>query len=135
LTPLLTSYVTDGYGQGFIHELAASNGVYMNVSFGGKGDSSSPPRFNTPHGLNFDPRRGLVVISDRANSRLVYVNDDGSFNSSTPMPDSLSLPCNVDFGFDSTHALVTNLGSYKQFGKAQESVGWATRGHGRTGQR
>lgn len=109
--------MTDGYGRGFIHVLQGSNGVYTNKTFGGAGNSTVPPRFNTPHGINYDPRRGLVVISDRANARLVYVNIDGSYNSSVAMPEALALPCNVDFGFDNVHALVPNLGSYVQAGE------------------
>ena len=111
------SYVTDGYGTGDIHVLQNNKGTYTGKTFGGSGNSTNPPRFNTPHGINYDPRFGLVVISDRANHRLVYVNFDGSYNSSVGMPESLSLPCNVDFGFDATHALVPNLGSYSQYGK------------------
>lgn len=109
--------MTDGYGQGFIHELIGGTGAYTNITFGGKGNTTQPPTFSTPHGINYDPRRGLLVISDRANSRLVYVNVDGSFNSTTSMPPSLGLPCNVDFGYDNEHALVTNLGSYSEMGQ------------------
>lgn len=111
-------FVTDGYGQAFIHELTTARGAYTNSSFGGAGSSLSPPRFNCPHGINYDPRRGLLVVADRANHRFMYLNFDGTFNSSVPMPDSVSLPCNIDFGFDASHALVPNLGSYTDLGKA-----------------
>ena len=84
-------------------------GAYQNFSFGGGGNSEVPPKFNCPHGINYDPRKDLIIVSDRANHRLMYINFDGTFNSSKAMP-ALTLPCNADFGFDDTHVLIPNLG-------------------------
>jgi hypothetical protein len=115
-------FVTDGYGAGFIHDFDLSTGKYTNTTFGGKGNSTNPPTFHTPHGLNFDPRHNLTVVSDRANNRLVWVDSHGTFQRQVVLGANLSLPCNVDFGFDAEHALVTNLGSYKQSGKASNGT-------------
>jgi len=111
-------YVTDGYGSAFIHELETSEGNYTGQTFGGHGSSTRPPLFDCPHGLNYDPRRKQIAVADRANHRLMFLNLDGSFNSTVAMPDSVSLPCNIDFGFDASHALVPNLGSYQDLGRA-----------------
>lgn len=70
----------------------------------------------------------LSVLSLRGARSLTpssrYINFDGSFNSTSLLPQSVSLPCNIDFGFDDTHALVPNLGSYQDLGKnANGTVG------------
>eukprot|EP00730_Choanoeca_flexa_P007334 TRINITY_DN12315_c0_g3_i1.p2 TRINITY_DN12315_c0_g3~~TRINITY_DN12315_c0_g3_i1.p2 ORF type:complete len:344 (+),score=47.72 TRINITY_DN12315_c0_g3_i1:2142-3173(+) len=115
-------FVTDGYGSAYIHDFSLATGRYTNHTFGGKGHADNPPKFNTPHGINFDPRHNMTVISDRANNRLVWVDEKGNFQRQLPLGVDLSLPCNVDFGLDNEHALVTNLGSYKQAGKASNGT-------------
>ena len=69
-------YVGDGYGSSFIHEYDA-DGAWVR-SWGGGG--AEPGKMKTPHGQWLDDRPGrdpLLVIADRANSRLQYFNLDG----------------------------------------------------------
>eukprot|EP00045_Choanoeca_perplexa_P012680 m.139718 g.139718 ORF g.139718 m.139718 type:complete len:339 (-) comp16097_c0_seq1:2178-3194(-) len=123
VTPESTKiFVTDGYGSGFIHDFELDAGTYSNSTFGGKGSTTKPPTFHTPHGLNFDPRHNLTVVSDRANHRLLWVDADGHFQRQVVLGANLSLPCNVDFGFDQEHALVTNLGSFSQHGRSSNGT-------------
>lgn len=94
-----TLLVADGYGQSWVHKLDKRTGEYLNASFGGKGNTSSDPiRFNTPHGINLDPQ-GNFIVSDRSNNRLVTVDQDGHYKTSslTTKVAGVSLPCNVDF--------------------------------------
>lgn len=71
-----TIYVTDGYGQPWVH-LYDRNGVYLH-SFGGPG--SGPGQFNNPHGIKIDTRQGQerVLVADRGNKRLQYFSLDGT---------------------------------------------------------
>ena len=110
--------VADGYGSSFVHAFNKTNGQFLEGrSFGGKGNSTSPLRFNTPHGINEDARRpGLLVVSDRSNNRLVWITPDGKYvdHASTATPTGMSLPCNVATHED-THdgivAVVPSLGN------------------------
>ena len=69
-------YVGDGYGSSFIHEYDAE-GSWVR-SWGGGGEE--PGKMRTPHGQWLDDRPGrdpMLVIADRANSRLQYFTLDG----------------------------------------------------------
>jgi len=75
-------YVSDGYGSSYVHLMDAGTGEWTGLTFGGNGDDSAAHgNLNTPHGINWDPRVELLLISDRSNGRLEYFNLDGSFNS------------------------------------------------------
>jgi hypothetical protein len=68
-----------------------------------------PTRFNCNHGMGYDASSGLLVFTDRANSRLVYTDPTGQFVKETPLGDGgLSLPCNVDVKGD--FAIAASLG-------------------------
>ena len=63
-------YLADGYGTSLVHAYYKSNGSYSGVSFGGKpsrGTAGAAPsgRFWQAHGLNWDARRGQLVVTDR----------------------------------------------------------------------
>ena len=69
-------YVGDGYGSHYIHQYDA-HGSWIR-SWGGGGDQ--PGKMRTPHGQWLDDRPGrdpMLVIADRANSRLQYFTLDG----------------------------------------------------------
>ncbi|NOT63340.1 MAG: hypothetical protein HOP19_24285 [Acidobacteria bacterium] len=72
-------YVTDGYGQNFIHRFNAK-GEYQN-SWGGKVAQGERPdgKFNTPHAVIVDTRgaQPLVLATDRALSRLQWFTLEG----------------------------------------------------------
>ena len=60
--------------------------------------------------MGYDAARGLLVWTDRANHRLVYTHQDGTFHSETNLGQGgVSLPCNVDIKGD--FALVASLGT------------------------
>lgn len=68
-------YVTDGYGENYVHHYSAK-GDYIN-SFGGKAVAKDNPedgKFNTPHAILIDTRgkEPLVLLTDRANHRLQW---------------------------------------------------------------
>jgi hypothetical protein len=109
--------VADGYGSSFIHSLDKLTGKFIeNRTFGGKGNTTMPVRFNTPHGINQDMRRpGSFVVSDRSNSRLVWIDHNGNFLDTilTNDPLGMSLPCNVDvqsYEHEGVFAAVPSLG-------------------------
>lgn len=87
--------VADGYGSSFIHALNKTSGAYLeNRTFGGLGNTTKPLRFNTPHAISIDARMpGTFVVSDRSNSRLVWVTAEGKFVKAVPTVHPL--PCNV----------------------------------------
>lgn len=68
-------YVTDGYGQQYIHHYKSS-GDYVR-SWGGKGKEDG--KFNTPHAILIDTRGRTpsVLVTDRANHRLQWFSLDG----------------------------------------------------------
>ncbi|HYE72979.1 MAG TPA: peptidase [Blastocatellia bacterium] len=68
-------YVTDGYGENYIHRYNAK-GDYVN-SWGGKGTEDG--KFNTPHAIWIDTRdkTPMVLVTDRANHRLQWFTLDG----------------------------------------------------------
>lgn len=68
-------YVTDGYGSDWIHQYDLK-GNYIRT-FGGKG--KEPGRVLNAHGIWVDTRLSepLLVVADRANSRLQYFSLDG----------------------------------------------------------
>ncbi|MFV0442058.1 MAG: peptidase [Planctomycetaceae bacterium] len=69
-------YVGDGYGSSYIHQYNQHGGWVR--SWGGKGEQ--PGKMSTPHGQWLDDRPGrepMLVIADRANSRLQYFTLDG----------------------------------------------------------
>ena len=69
-------YVSDGYGQPWVH-VYSKDARYLS-SFGGKG--SAEGRLDEPHGIKIDTRdrQPLVQVSDRGNSRLQYFTLDGA---------------------------------------------------------
>jgi hypothetical protein len=105
-------FVADGYGSSFVHVVDRRNGQYTGTSWGGKGNTASaadPTRFDCNHGMGYDAQRGLLVFTDRANSRLVYTDPTGQFVQETPLGSGgLSLPCNVDVQGD--FAIAASLG-------------------------
>lgn len=98
--------VADGYGSSFVHVLNKSTGEFLESrTFGGKGNTTDPLRFDTPHGINVDPSRpGTFVVSDRSNNRLVWFTAEGEFVHTAP---SVPLPCNADIHEDEHAGNVT----------------------------
>ncbi|MBT3276203.1 MAG: 6-bladed beta-propeller [Spirochaetales bacterium] len=82
-------YVTDGYGQSWVH-VYSSDGKYIK-SFGGMG--SGRGELSNPHGIMIDTRGGneRVLVSDRANHRLQYFTLDGIHDGF--VDHDLRLPC------------------------------------------
>ena len=96
--------VTDGYGSSIVHVLNTADGVYAGKSWGGHGTSHG--EFNCPHGITFDTRRNLLLVTDRGNRRIEYFSLGGVYQSSLELPASQA-PCNADFHGD--FALVPDL--------------------------
>jgi DNA-binding beta-propeller fold protein YncE len=73
-------YVTDGYGENYVHHYDAK-GEYVS-SWGGKVSKENPKedgKFNTPHAIIIDTRGSepLVLVTDRANHRLQWFSLEG----------------------------------------------------------
>jgi|Transcript_12871 hypothetical protein len=97
-------YLCDGYGSNNVYVFDRTNGVYTNVSYGGKGGRDQHGKFATNHGCTYDPRNGMIAVSDRANSRFEYFEYDPSspntfeYNHTVDMLPSMgagTLPCNL----------------------------------------
>lgn len=114
-------YVTDGYGQWYIHQYNR-NAEYIR-SWGGRG--SEPGLLACPHGIIVDIRGGepRVLVADRGNERLQYFSLDGEYLET--VSGELRRPCHFDirgedllipdlFGrvtiFDRNNHLITHLG-------------------------
>lgn len=115
-------YVTDGYGNAYVHHYDAK-GNYLST-FGG--DGTEEGKFKCPHGITVDNRDSSnprILVADRANHRLQYFTLDGKFLSM--VTEELRLPCHFDFRegnvlipdlqgrltiFDKDNKLVTHLG-------------------------
>jgi DNA-binding beta-propeller fold protein YncE len=83
-------YVTDGYGQHWVHRYT-KDGEYVS-SFGNPGGTEDG-RLRNPHGIMIDTRSGTeyVLISDRANNRLQYFTLEGEYVKQ--VHHDLRLPC------------------------------------------
>ena len=86
-------YVADGYGSSMIHALKDADGVYAGKSWGGAGAAHG--ELNCPHGITYDPRRKLLLVSDRGNQRLEYFTLNGLYHSTVGAPE-ITAPCNAD---------------------------------------
>ena len=90
-------YLADGYGSNFVY-VFTRDGVYTNISYGGRGTTNG--KFETCHGITYDPRNELLVVSDRENHRLQYFKYDGEspdvfdYVSNVTMPD-ITRVCNI----------------------------------------
>ena len=88
--------VADGYGSSFVHLINKLTGKYIEGrSFGGKGNTTEPIRFNTPHGIKVDKDNNFIVVSDRTNNRVVWLTFDFKYVRSKTLTEGLALPCNV----------------------------------------
>ena len=81
-------YVGDGYGSSYINQYN-SKGDFIRT-FGGKG--KDPGQLDCPHGITVDLRgpAPLLLVADRANSRLQYFTLDGKHVS---FVSGVNLPC------------------------------------------
>ncbi len=68
-------YVSDGYGQSYVHQFDSTGKLIR--SWGGKG--SDPGQLNCPHGVSIDTRGSepLVYVADRGNKRIQIFTLDG----------------------------------------------------------
>jgi DNA-binding beta-propeller fold protein YncE len=92
-------YVTDGYGQSYIHHYDKT-GKYIR-SWGGKG--TEPGQMQCPHGIRVDTRgkEPVIYVADRANIRIQVFALDGKFIKFIN-DESLRYPCTFHFGKDGT---------------------------------
>ena len=83
-------YVTDGYGQHWVHRYT-KDGEYVS-SFGNPGGTGDGELRN-PHGIMIDTRSGseLILVADRANNRLQYFTLEGEYVKQ--VHHDLRLPC------------------------------------------
>eukprot|EP00041_Stephanoeca_diplocostata_P032311 m.1032799 g.1032799 ORF g.1032799 m.1032799 type:complete len:362 (-) comp24127_c0_seq6:236-1321(-) len=88
-------FVADGYGLSKVHEFDTQTGNYTGVVFGGKGTGNAPIQFNCDHGISFDDRIGKIVVSDRSNHRLRWIDDDGTLVKDLNLTLEVPLPCNA----------------------------------------
>jgi hypothetical protein len=118
-------YVTDGYGQPWVH-IYTLTGRYE-TSFGGAG--TEPGQFSCPHGIAIDARSGqpLVQVANRHNRRIDNFTLTGEFVATildgdqvrypcttVPHGDDLYIPdlfCRVSI-FDRQNKLIGHLGDY-----------------------
>ena len=70
-------WVTDGYGQSYIHRYNSS-GEYQSSINGEEGDAGA---FNCPHGIWIDRRKSVpeLYVADRTNSRIQVYDLEGNF--------------------------------------------------------
>jgi sugar lactone lactonase YvrE len=125
-------YVTDGYGQNWIHRYRA-NGEYID-SFGGKG--SGVGQLNCPHGISVDVRSGEpeLYVADRGNHRIQVFTLTGE--PKRVIDQNMDMPCSFYFHgsemvfpdlhsritiFDGDDRLITHLGEDQQ---AYKQKGW-----------
>jgi len=125
-------YITDGYGQSWVHRYSA-HGEYVD-SFGGLGNE--PGKLKSPHGIKIDTRTGeeLVLVTDRGNRRLQYFTLSGEFI--RLVAGVIRFPCTtIQWGeelyipdlhsrltvLDKNDGLVTHLGDWPG---AWEQEGW-----------
>lgn len=125
-------YVSDGYGQSWVHQYDA-RGQYIR-SWGGKGTESG--QLNCPHGISIDLRRGEpeVYVADRGNHRIQVFTLDGQFKRT--IVDDMDMPCSFYFHgtemyfpdlnsrvtvFDGNDELILHLGEDQQ---AYKQGGW-----------
>ena len=73
-------YVSDGYGQCYVHCFSA-DGLWTH-SWGGKGEQ--PGQFTLPHNVFVTPNGKIVVADREPNNRVQFFNPDGSFLSQWP---------------------------------------------------
>lgn len=66
-------YVTDGYGQNYVHRFTSDGELIR--TWGGAG--TEPGQFDTPHCVRVD-KNGRVFILDRANSRIQIFDAEGN---------------------------------------------------------
>ncbi|MFC5528746.1 hypothetical protein [Cohnella yongneupensis] len=125
-------YISDGYGQNWIHRYS-SEGVYIQ-SWGGTG--SEPGQFQCPHGLSVNPRsrEPELYVADRGNSRIQVFTMDGQFK--RMFDNDMDQPCSFFFAgdemyfpdlhsrytiFDKNDTLITHLGEDQ---RAYKQPGW-----------
>ena len=85
-------YVADGYGLSKVHEFDTVTGNYTGIVFGG---ASSPLAFDCDHGISYDDRVELMVVSDRSHHRLVWIDSKGSLVDTKNLTTEVPLPCNA----------------------------------------
>lgn len=105
------AYMADGYGSNFIH-VYTKDGKYTGRSFGGTGTELG--KFKTCHSINFDPRVGKLIVTDRENHRHQYFDYDAEAGdlfrfSSNFTVEGLQRPCNIRFDFGAGFAVVPAL--------------------------
>lgn len=93
-----TLLVADGYGLSKVHEFDRVSGKFTGVVFGGKGNEATPGQpatFECNHGMSLDDRTGKIVVSDRSNHRLVWIEDNGTVIKTLNVTTEEPLPCNA----------------------------------------
>lgn len=66
------AYLCDGYGSNNVYVFDRSTGTFLNKTYGGRGGVDQHGRFSTNHGCTYDPRNGMIAVSDRENHRIEY---------------------------------------------------------------
>ena len=70
-------WVADGYGESYVHRYNRSGAYVASIN----GEEGSAGRFDCPHGIFIDRRRGEpeLYVADRANGRVQVYSMDGTF--------------------------------------------------------
>jgi hypothetical protein len=66
-------YLADGYGSSNVY-VFTRDGRFTNRTFGGRGKEHG--KFETCHGITYDPRAGLFAVADRENHRIEMFDFD-----------------------------------------------------------
>lgn len=90
-------YMADGYGSCYVH-VFTTDGKYTGITYGGRGKEHG--KFETNHGITYDPRVDKLVVSDRENHRLEFFDFDvaspNTFTySSTVTLEGITRICNI----------------------------------------
>jgi hypothetical protein len=89
-------YLADGYGSSNVYPFTR-DGKWTGKTFGGRGKEHG--KFETCHGITFDPRVGQLAVSDRENHRIEFFDfdmekgDKFAYSSTVTMA-GIERPCN-----------------------------------------
>ncbi len=85
----------DGYGSSKVHGFDLRTGNFTGFVFGGQGSGDDPVEFNCDHGMSYDTRVEQVVVADRANHQLRWLDPATQKQVRKHAYPESPLPCNA----------------------------------------
>jgi hypothetical protein len=89
-------YIADGYGSNYITSADAATQEWTGIFGGRTNDPTENGKFQTAHGINFNPVHHHLDIADRPHSRIQAHAQDGGFVSSHALP-SGAFVCGINY--------------------------------------